>query len=246
MAQTHSNSVTTAPQKARLNKYGYNSIARHIFLSFLVTGPLFLGAGTWDWQWAWVYTLLTFIGWIGLSVMVARENPELLNQRGKRPEHMTGTKRWDWIILAVYFILLLAIPFVAGLDYRYGWSLPTNPGVNLTGIVLVILSFMLLTWAMAVNKHFAATVRIQTEGEHKVAASGPYKHVRHPGYAALILGFLGTPLTVGAWVALIPALAAVILFIVRTELEDRTLQRELPGYPIYVRRTRTKLIPGLW
>jgi len=41
-------------------------------------------------------------------------------------------------------------------------------------------------------------------------------------------------------------LAACILMVLRTHLEDQTLQSELPGYAEYAQRTRYRLIPGIW
>jgi protein-S-isoprenylcysteine O-methyltransferase Ste14 len=38
----------------------------------------------------------------------------------------------------------------------------------------------------------------------------------------------------------------VILLVIRTALEDKTLQEELPGYKAYIRQTRYRLIPGVW
>ncbi len=241
---TTTQSTTTQP--TRLTKYGYNAIARQMFLVVMVTVPLFLGANTFDWGWGWVYSIATLFGWIALSAVLARQNPDLLNQRGARARDMSGTKSWDWIILAFYFVLLLVIPFVAGLDYRYGWSVPVSPVINVTGIVLLLLHFVLLTWSMAVNRNFEGTVRIQEQRGHKVINWGPYRLMRHPGYSALVLSFISVPLSVGAWVGLLPALAAVVLFIVRTALEDRTLQAELPGYREYTQQTRYRLLPGVW
>jgi protein-S-isoprenylcysteine O-methyltransferase Ste14 len=38
----------------------------------------------------------------------------------------------------------------------------------------------------------------------------------------------------------------VILFVLRTILEDRALQAELPGYADYAHQVRQRLIPGIW
>jgi protein-S-isoprenylcysteine O-methyltransferase Ste14 len=44
----------------------------------------------------------------------------------------------------------------------------------------------------------------------------------------------------------VPASIAMAAFILRTALEDRTLQLELPGYTEYTQRTRYRLVPGIW
>ncbi|NWF69903.1 MAG: isoprenylcysteine carboxylmethyltransferase family protein [Chloroflexi bacterium] len=228
----------------KLDKYGYNTIARHIGLALFWGVILFLGAGTTDWAWGWVFTLNTLVCWIVLSLVLARRNPGLLNKRGHRARDMTGTKRWDWVLLSIYTVLQFALPFVAGLDYRYRWSAPVETWVALVGNALLIVSCALLAWAMSANKFFEGTVRMQ-QGQ-RVESGGPYRFVRHPGYTAVLLNFVATPLALGAWAAWIPALVGVVTFVIRTALEDRTLQAELPGYTAYTQRTRARLLPGVW
>lgn len=238
---------TPLPQEAAtLDRYGYNAIARHVALVFFTCAPLFIAAGTLDWFWAWVYSIITLLGWLGLSVVLARQNPELLNQRGKRAKAMAGTKTWDWLILSLYVVLLLAAPYVAGLDYRNGWTGEVSPVVNIIGNLILVASFALLTWSMAINRHFEGTVRIQEQRGHQVVSSGPYRYVRHPGYVAVILQFVALPLALGMWAAWLPSLAGVVLYIVRAALEDAVLQRELPGYREFAQETRWRLLPGVW
>jgi protein-S-isoprenylcysteine O-methyltransferase Ste14 len=61
-----------------------------------------------------------------------------------------------------------------------------------------------------------------------------------------ILQSISVPFLLGSWWALIPGIAATALMIIRTSLEDRTLQAELPGYQDYVRAVRYRLVPGVW
>lgn len=53
------------------------------------------------------------------------------------------------------------------------------------------------------------------------------------------------PFALGSFFALIPAVIIVALFVIRTVLEDKTLQKELPGYKEYTETVRFKLIPGV-
>jgi protein-S-isoprenylcysteine O-methyltransferase Ste14 len=244
MSQVVSQSNATA--RPRLNKYGYNCIGKHLGMVFCVCAPFFIGAGTLRWDWAWVFTATTFIGWVGLSLILARVNPEILNERGKRVKDQTGTKRWDWLIMGIYAVLLLATPLVAGLDYRNAWSSLTTDSLKVVGIAVLGVSFIPLTWSMAVNRFFQATVRIQTNRSHQVVMLGPYRYVRHPGYVGVILQFIAIPLSLGTLVAWFPALLGVALYILRTALEDRTLRAELPGYADYAQQTRYRLLPGIW
>lgn len=76
--------------------------------------------------------------------------------------------------------------------------------------------------------------------------TGPYRFVRHPMCTGLILGSAAPPLILGSAWALVPAAATMILFVVRTALEHRTLRAELQGYAEYARQTRYRLLPGIW
>ncbi len=79
-----------------------------------------------------------------------------------------------------------------------------------------------------------------------MANTGPYKFIRHPGYIGAVIFSLGIPLMLGSWWAVIPGILSVILYIVRTALEDRTLLDELPGYVDYAQSVKFRLIPGVW
>jgi protein-S-isoprenylcysteine O-methyltransferase Ste14 len=113
-------------------------------------------------------------------------------------------------------------------------------------MLIALPSFLFALWAMVVNTHFEATVRIQEEREHQVCSSGPYEIVRHPGYVSMILLAFANPLILGSRWAFAPAGLIVLLVLARTALEDRTLQDELLGYKEYAASTRYRLLPGVW
>jgi len=89
-------------------------------------------------------------------------------------------------------------------------------------------------------------VRIQTERGHHVIDTGPYALIRHPGYFAAVLLFIGIALSLGSWWALVPAGFGSVVLVLRTVWEDRTLHAELPGYAAYAQRVRFRLVPGMW
>ena len=227
-----------------LNKYGYNAIARHVTAGLLTGVLLFAGAGTTDWRAGWALAIVYTVGWIILSAVLARVNPGLLNERGNRTKG--GSKRWDIILLAIYAVIQLVQPFVAGLDHRYGWSGKAGAVVYVAGYAAIVSGFALLTWSMAVNRFFEATVRLQSDRGQTVMTDGPYEYVRHPGYTAVILLLIGVALAAGSWAALLVGLIGIVTFIVRTKWEDDALQTELPGYKDFAQQTRYRLLPGVW
>jgi protein-S-isoprenylcysteine O-methyltransferase Ste14 len=142
--------------------------------------------------------------------------------------------------------MMMATWVIAGLDVRWGWTASWPLAAHLAGLLFNVLGYSLFMWAMTANAFFSEGVRIQTERGHTVATGGPYRFVRHPGYLGAITANLATPVLLGSWWALLPAVALAALYILRTALEDRTLQAELPGYKEFTQQTRFRLFPGVW
>jgi protein-S-isoprenylcysteine O-methyltransferase Ste14 len=231
----------------KLNRYGYNAIARQVFTAILSSIILFLAAGTTEWAWGWVFSAVYLICWLGLSVAVAFANPRLLNERGKPTgKSLKAAKSWDKILLSVYSLLLLVQPLVAGLDKRFGWSSELPSWVYLLGNVLLILAFIILAWSMIANRFFEAVARIQSEKNQEVVSIGPYRYIRHPGYLSVIISFLAIPLALGSWPALLLGLVGAVIFVIRTNLEDKMLLAELEGYSTFSQKTPYRLIPLIW
>ena len=210
--------------------------------------PLVLLAcgGDFGWWHAWVYSLLIVTAGIGGRIWAERRHPGLLAER-QDIEKIQSSKAWDKV-LAPLMALSLSFPLVivAGLDHRHGWS-PVFPlWLNVLGFILISLGYAFAAWAFIENRFFFSTVRIQTDEGHVVCDSGPYRIVRHPGYAGNIPPLLGIVLAFGSVWTLIPAAVALIIAVIRTALEDKTLKRELPGYRDYARRVHYRLIPGIY
>ena len=137
--------------------------------------------------------------------------------------------------------------YVAGVDVgRLHWSDSVPSIVRAVGFAFLAASLALLAWAMRSNPFFSSVIRIQVERGHRVASSGPYRFVRHPGYAAVIGIALASGLALGSWASLLPSGLAVPLLVSRTRREEAVLNAELPGYPEYVRSVRYRLLPGVW
>jgi protein-S-isoprenylcysteine O-methyltransferase Ste14 len=214
-----------------------------ILITLFQAAVLFIAAGRLDWAMAWVY-LAAYIANIAINaVFLLPRHRDLV---AARSELKADTKRWDKILLVFYSTAAISILLVAGLDVRFGWTPPYNLAVHIVGLIFYELSFALVAWAMAANRFFASTVRIQTERGHTVVTGGPYHYVRHPGYVGMIVSALAMPFLLGTLSAFIPVVVLIGLTILRTALENRTLQAELPGYKEYAQRVRYRLLPGVW
>jgi protein-S-isoprenylcysteine O-methyltransferase Ste14 len=118
--------------------------------------------------------------------------------------------------------------------------------VQVLGLTGIILTGGLIFWAIRTNAYLGRMVRIQQDRGHRVVTGGPYRYVRHPMYVGIILLFPCMALFLGSWWAFVPAVLIGALMVIRTALEDDTLQAELTGYAEYAQRVRYRLVPGLW
>lgn len=218
-------------------------IIKHFIGAFLFFVILFISAGRIDYWQGLVYLAIGLIMFI-LNYTVLRIDPELLKERSGPGE---GTKKWDKIILGLSFLVTISMYTTAGLDSgRFHWSPDFHWSLYLLGIILTIAGQLLFLIAQKQNRFFSSTVRIQTDREHIVCETGLYKIVRHPAYMGSVIQALGFPLLFGSLWSIIPVSLLIILFITRTDLEDKTLKNELKGYPEYTDKTRNRLIPFIW
>jgi protein-S-isoprenylcysteine O-methyltransferase Ste14 len=218
-------------------------LLRLLVLIIFLLGLLLLTAGRLDWLQAWAFSL-AFGGFLLFySLWSLRHDPEQLAERNGRKSNV---KSWDRVILTLYTILLLALLVLAGLDAgRFRWA-PALPALQGFGWVALVLAAALVFWTVSVNTFLSRYMRIQDERRQETVTQGPYRIIRHPMYLGVILMMLGLPLALGSTWALIPGASIGVLFIIRTALEDRTLQAELLGYRDYARKVRFRLFPGIW
>jgi protein-S-isoprenylcysteine O-methyltransferase Ste14 len=201
-------------------------------------------AGRWDWWTGWIF-LGVFIAYcLILFRWLSAVDPELTRER--RQDSDERNQPYERIIIPAMVALELALLIVAILDNgRFGWStMPT--WIRVVGWILVALAGIMIPWVFRTNTFASGVGRIQDDRNHHVITSGPYRYVRHPMYAGVIAAFVGLPLVLGSWWALIPGILLAALFVVRTALEDHMLHEQLPGYARYARCVRFRLFPGIW
>lgn len=216
----------------------WSAVTQSLAFILLLAAVLFGAAGTIDIAVFWGYiAVMAVLSGVGL-LLVDRD----LAQERMRPGGRAPGTRFLFIIL-----LLLAHWVVAGLDRgRLHWSDAVPLVLQWAGLVVVALSFSMIVWAMHVNRFFSSVARIQRERGHHVIEGGPYRWVRHPGYAATIVAALASGIALGSWLATAVGALGVPLILWRTVIEDRLLRAELSGYQDYARRVPQRLMPGVW
>jgi protein-S-isoprenylcysteine O-methyltransferase Ste14 len=222
------------------------AVIRFLFTTVLMLGVLFISAGRLQWWEGWAYTGMTLVVLVLSRSLLLLKNPDMARERAEAGQR-ENVKAWDKILLpviAVYGPLISWI--IAGLDERFGWTPDLPDYIQIIALGVIFLCSMVGTWAMVVNRFFSSHVRIQTDRGHTVVSTGPYRLVRHPGYAGSILAWIAAPVFFSSYWVVIPSVMVIILTIIRTALEDRTLKEELPGYSEYTERVRYRLVPGVW
>ncbi len=217
-----------------------NRIVR-VFATIAFMDALLFGiAGRLDWWAAWVFSLLYFAFLLGFLVWTS---PALVQERKRMAPNV---KTWDKIIVPIYSALAFSVPIIAALDAgRFRWA--EMPIIwQVIGFIGILPCGAWILWAARTNAYLSSYARIQDDRGQQVITTGPYRYIRHPMYAALIPFILDMALVLGSWWALVPGGLVAILLTIRTALEDRMLQRELPGYKEYAQRVRYRLVPHVW
>jgi len=218
-------------------------IFKHVAGSLVFFAIIFISAGRINYWQGLIYVAIGLIMGI-LNYTVLRIDSQLLEERSKPGE---GTKKWDKTILGLSFLVTISMYIIAGFDSgRFNWSPDFPWSVYILGMILTAIGQLLFLIAQKQNRFFSSTVRIQTNRDHIVCETGLYKIVRHPAYLGSIIQSLGFPLLFGSLWSIIPICLSIILVIIRTSLEDKTLRNELKGYVEYSDKTRYKIIPYVW
>lgn len=221
-----------------------------LWMTKLVLGLLLLAAlvilssGRPDWVEGWLFAAAMMVNVVALTATSFLGDTGLLVERsGLQP----GVKRWDIPLASLMAYLPLVILVLAGLNLRYGWEAPYPLTTRAAGGILLLAGMVVLfTWAVLSNRFFSPIMRIQANRGHTVETGGPYRFIRHPGYAAMLLAYPGMALLLGFSWNLLLAGIAILVAVVRTAWEDRTLLEELSGYREYASRVRYRLVPGIW
>ena len=200
----------------------------------------FLPAGTLRFWEAWVYIAILFIPMTIVLTYFLKHDPEVLERRMRLKEKERVQKK---IIIAADVLFLVAILLI-GFDRRWDWS--TVPvALVIVSEAIVLAGYGIFIWVIRANRYLSRTVEV--DADQKVITTGPYAVVRHPMYAGVLLLYLFTPIALGSFWAMIPfVIMAAAVFPGRILNEEKVLLRDLTGYKEYMKKTRFRLIPGIW
>lgn len=200
---------------------------------------LFLPAGSLKFWNAWLYLAVLFGAMFFVLIYLISNDPALLEKRLKTKE---PEKQQKWYLATSWtaFLLIFILP---GLDFRFHWSdVPVWLVILSTALVLAGYSMFFLV--MKQNSYASRVVEIQEE--QRLIDTGLYSVVRHPMYLAATIIFLFTPLVLGSFYAVIPALLIPFFLAWRISNEEKVLLQGLKGYDDYMKKVKYRLVPFVW
>lgn len=215
------------------------TVVRFLAGIVLIGALVFVPAGTLHFWQAWAYMALIFVPMAIFGLVLLAKDPDLLERRMRMRETQAEQRK----AIAGLSILFFAMLMIPGFDRRYGWSAVPS-GLVMLADVFVLLGYGLFVLTIRENRYASRVVELQQD--QVVISSGPYAIVRHPMYLGAGLMFTLSPLALGSYWGLIPAVLFPILLAARINSEEQLLRGSLGGYDEYTRKVKYRLIPFLW
>ena len=199
----------------------------------------FLPAGTWNYWQAWVYMGVLITPMFFAMIYLIKNNPELLERR-MRLQEKRSEQRLIVKVSLVFFLLAFILP---GFDKRFGWS-DVPMGLVIASDICILIGYLIIFRVMQINT-FASRV-IEVASEQKVIDTDLYSIVRHPMYVGAILLYIASPIALGSYWSVLPAIVIIPVIVARIKDEEAALDKDLAGYLEYKQRTKYRLIPFIW
>lgn len=207
--------------------------------AFIFMLMFFLPAGTWNYWQAWLYLGILFIPMLFVLAYFMKRDPSLLERRMKMREE----RREQRVIIRISVLFFVLGYLLPGFDIRYGWSnMPAS--VSIIAAVVMFLSYLIVFRTMQVNSYLSRVIEVAQN--QKVVDTDVYGIVRHPMYVGMTVLYVVSPLVLGSWWAVIPALVIIPVIVARILDEEIALEKDLPGYKEYKQKVRYRLIPFVW
>ena len=220
-------------------KLFFQAIIKYVLGVIIIGALLFAPANSFEYWNGWLFMGLLFIPMFIAGIILMIKNPELLRKRLNAREKENEQK---WVLL-FSGLMFIAGFIVAGLNYRYSWTVLPK-AVTIVSSILFIIAYILYAEVLRENAYLSRTIEVQEN--QKVIDTGLYGIVRHPMYAVTIVLFLTMPLILGSIISFIIFLIYPIIIGKRIKNEEKVLERDLKGYAEYKKKVKFKVIPFVW
>jgi protein-S-isoprenylcysteine O-methyltransferase Ste14 len=188
--------------------------------------------------------LIVLLGWVSMEIT------ELV--RGRRSPHWHDRAASKVAPGGCWLTLALGATAVNGADYLAPPLIPAaaiRPGTGsfTVGVALVLAGVVLRGWSFRAlgDRYFNHAVKVSPD--QPVVFSGPYRLLRHPGFAGNLLICIGSGLAAANWIAVaVATLVPLAVVIWRTKVEEAALLAVLgERYRSYAAGHK-RLVPLIW
>ena len=200
---------------------------------------LFLPAGTIHYPYGWLLVAVLFVPMFIAGVVMLFRSPELLRKRLAGKEKEAEQKS----VVALSGVMFIAAFVVAGLNFRYAWTVIPTWAVW-SAVAVFLLSYIMYAEVLRENVYLSRTIEVHEN--QKVIDTGLYGIVRHPMYSATVLMFLSMPLVLGSLPSFVIMLAYIPIIVKRIKNEEEVLLKGLTGYDGYCRKVRYRIVPFIF
>jgi protein-S-isoprenylcysteine O-methyltransferase Ste14 len=169
---------------------------------------------------------------------------ELRQAFRRRPGGRRADLRAEVLFRLLFLGAILLLPL--GASIAPAAVIPGGAVTFAVGAAVGWVGLLLRWWCfVALGRYF--TVVVTTSPDQDVVAHGPYRILRHPSYAALLLALLGCGVMLGNWVGALLSFAVVLVAVVhRLRIEERALVATLgDAYRVFAQH-RARLVPFIW
>jgi protein-S-isoprenylcysteine O-methyltransferase Ste14 len=183
--------------------------------------------------------LLVLLTWYGMEII------EWLRQRQWRKDAARIGPRSYWPALWACAVVAVTMLFLAP-HIASAAEIGDGGAAFAVGMVILVAGVALRAWSfLTLGRYFTFTVKVSPD--QPVVTAGPYRVLRHPGYAGGMLGMIGVGLIWGNWLTLATVTVLWLALIVwRIRTEEKALLAALDDrYRAYAAHHK-RLVPLVW
>ena len=198
-----------------------------------------------SWQNAYLLLITTSFSSYLIFLYLQLYNPSLLIERFNFKSDDQDSKDKGFLS-AIGKHLLLLFYVIIPIDHKYNVFPDFSDNLNITSLIIVFLSYMMILIVFMQNSYASPIIRNQKERNHSIITTGLYAYVRHPMYTACILLFIFIPLLLDSLYGILFGLFISYTFCKRIFVEEEFLLKEFSDYLEYTKKVKYKIFPLIY
>ncbi len=147
--------------------------------------------------------------------------------------------------IAFFFLIGVLVAYAVDPPWMRSMDLPIPAPARWLAFIIGLLGVGTAAWAQVViGQQWSAQLQL-TEG-HRLITAGPYAHIRHPIYAALVAVSIAFGTVTANWLFMGFGALSIAMSILRIPREEKMMREGVPGYAEYAAKVQYRLLPGIW